>query len=141
MPSSAERMDAERKFLEELFTSRFNAYLVAVGLFSVALTSMDMTPLYRLGLLCAGLAASVIMFASLLRTHWLIQRALDVLKAEDPSHPYAVLTRGRTWPPWRANTIMMAIPILVSVIFALQLILPHLGSREVAHVALWHAPM
>jgi hypothetical protein len=37
-------MDEERKSLETLFTARFNAYLVPVGLFSVAATSSTLAP-------------------------------------------------------------------------------------------------
>ncbi len=140
-PSPVERMDAERKVLEELFTSRFNAYLVAVGLFSVALTSTDLTPVYRFWLFSAGLIASLTMFLSLMRTHVLITRALNFITSRDQTHPYTLLTEGWIFPPLRANTIMLAIPLLMSGIFAWQLVRAHFESPEVVAVALWHLPV
>lgn len=120
--SPTDRMDEERQFLETLFTARFNAYLVTVGLFSVSLTSSATNWTGRSWFLGFGTVVSAIMFLTLWRTHRLISRALNIIRGDkkhpgDKEHPYYILTEKPFFPWVRANSIMVIIPILLTIVF------------------------
>jgi hypothetical protein len=115
-------MDEERKSLETLFTARFNAYLVSVGLFSVAATSSTLSPRAQAFFWFFGAIVSSIMFLSLLRTYVLADRALNLV-LRDRNHPFSIIIdSGPICPRTRANKIMLFIPAIVTIVFWLQVV-------------------
>lgn len=135
--SATQRMDKERQFLESLFNARFNAYLLSVGLFSVSLTSSDTAWTGRPWFLAVGMGVSAVMSLTLWRTHVLITRALNIILI-DHQHPYYIVTRKWFFPSFRANSIMLTIPILLTLVFLILYIwsivfcparLDHIASR------------
>jgi hypothetical protein len=102
-PSPTDRMDTERQFLETLFTARFNAYLVTVGLFTVSLTSLVTDWRGRSWFLGVGTLVSVMMVLTLRRTHKLINSAPNIIRRDDEAHPYSILTATSFFPWARAN--------------------------------------
>jgi hypothetical protein len=116
-------MDEERKSLETLFTARFNAYLVSVGLFSVASTSPSLTPAARTSFWLIGAIVSSVMFLSLRRTYILADRALNIVHT-DPNHPYSIVIKGGPiFPPIRVNKLMLFVPAIVTIVFFIQFVI------------------
>jgi hypothetical protein len=122
-PSHIKTMDDERNSLETLFTARFNAYLVSAGLFSVASTSPTLSPSAQTLFWLVGAIVSSAMFLTLLRTYELVGRALDYI-CKEPNHPFVIILRmGPVFPKWRANSIMMVVPGIITVVFFFQFVI------------------
>ena len=94
-------LEKERHYLEGLFNSRFNFYLVFVSLYFVAILGNG-TP-FRGGVwpvvLTVGTAASLLMFLAILRTHALLTPILKRLREQEKSGYQWAYNRPPLWRP------------------------------------------
>ena len=114
-----EPMDEERKYLEGLLKDRFNFFLVFASLLIAGIVTADpknLSPTDRQMALLAGLLVSVLIWMSVLRTHILVNRALNKLET---NHPYKIITEKPIPLLGRANTYLAVLtPGVMIILFA-----------------------
>ena len=108
-------LDNERKHLESLLKDRINFYLVFASLFIAGTVSAnDIDPTVRTWILYVGAAVSLLLCAAVIRTTWLVERALNRL---DTSHPLVTLRAGSNCILLNANYHLVLIPVIMSALF------------------------
>jgi hypothetical protein len=109
-------IDSERQYLEGLLVSRIGFYLIFAPVYLQFAYQAIVGPWIRTVVLGIGTVASVLLGLAIWRTHCLVQAALDKI-ADDPSHPYVILKKDISWPPWNANKILLGIPLIITFLF------------------------
>ena len=109
-------MDQERQYLEQLLNTRFNFHLVFSSLFIVGIYTADLEGKASGIALIMGAIISLVIALSVLRTTWLVEEALKILRS-DAKHPYTTLYEAVRWkPPFVSANIFIAItPWLISI--------------------------
>lgn len=116
MKSEHAGIDKERRYLEGLLVHRIGFYLIFAPVYLQFAYQAIVGPWMRTVVLGIGTVASVLFGLAIWRTHGLVQAALDKIK-DDPSHPYVILKKDISWPPWNANKILLGIPLVITLLF------------------------
>lgn len=117
MKPEHEGIDSERKYLEGLLVSRIGFYLIFAPVYLQFAYQAPIEPWMRTVVLGIGTVASVLLGLAIWRTHRLVQNALDKIEKTAPSHPYAMLKKDISWPPWNANKVLLGIPLIITFLF------------------------
>lgn len=114
-PEDVERIDCERKHLEGLLKDRINFNLVFTSVFLAGLPRIEES--IRLVALVFVTVVSLLISLAILRTHRLVQLALEELK-RDPTHPYTRYRKMINCPP-NANSLLIFVPFALTTLFAI----------------------
>ena len=112
-----DRVDAERKHLENLLVNRINFYLIFTPVYLAGIYQIQIEPPMRLLALVVGTLVSALLALAILRTHLLVQETLNEIKRIDPDHPYINCKRNISFPG-NANKILVWIPVIMTLFVA-----------------------
>lgn len=105
-------MNEERKFLETLLKERFNFFLVSAPIFLFGVSKASLNDTQRLWALAFGFGVFLLATLSIVRTHILINRALNLL-LKDETQAYYIITKKRCFLP-RANVMLVCICFVIT---------------------------
>lgn len=112
-----DRVDAERKHLENLLVNRINFYLVFTPVYLAGVYQIQIGPGMRLLALVVGTFISALLGLAIWRTHLLVQKALEEIGELAPRHPYIDYKRKISFPG-NANKMLVWIPLIMTLFFA-----------------------
>lgn len=113
-------LDAEREYLEDLLTKRFNFYIVFVGAVAAGIYQIE-EPIIQGISLIIGAGFSMFFAGALTRTHALVSAIICETVKKHEKHPLRIArqkVRGRTMINQDANTFFgVHIPALLTLTF------------------------
>jgi 5'-nucleotidase (lipoprotein e(P4) family) len=116
-------INEESRYLEGLLKDRFNFFLVWAPIFLFGVFKVNLSDAQRLLALAFGFIVFLLATLSILRTHLLIEHALDAL---DDTQAYKVISRKTNWLP-RANFMLVGICLVVTVLMLLLFVTTWMG--------------
>jgi acid phosphatase len=116
-------INEESRYLEGLLKDRFNFFLVWAPIFLFGVFKANLSDTQRLLALAFGFIVFLLATLSILRTHLLIENALDAL---DDTQAYKVISMKTKWLP-RANLMLVGICLVVTVLMLLLFVTAFMG--------------
>lgn len=112
----AKKVDPERNHLERLFQDRINFHIVFASIFMVGLSQVK-EPGIKIIALVTMTIVSCLLALAILRSYRLVGEALKDIRL-DKNHPYTTF-QNRVRFPGNANHFLVAIPIILTLFFAI----------------------